>query len=228
MTPRLRKFALTAHITFSVGWLGAVIAYLALAIAGLNSQDAQMVGGAYLSMELIGWFVIVPFSLATLSIGLVQSLATQWGLFRYYWILVKFLLTTGATIILLLHMQAVSRMSGIAAESILSSADFRALRIQLVVHAAGGLLVLLAATTLSVYKPWGLTPYGRRKQHERHKLSRIDLVSRPESIGDASVGRDWRFTTGTPRWVYVVGVHAIGLVLLFIVLHLTGTGLPSP
>jgi len=31
MTPRFNKFALTAHITFSVGWLGAVIAYLALA-----------------------------------------------------------------------------------------------------------------------------------------------------------------------------------------------------
>jgi hypothetical protein len=26
MTPHPRKFALTAHITFSVGWLGAVVA----------------------------------------------------------------------------------------------------------------------------------------------------------------------------------------------------------
>ena len=164
MTLRLRKLALTAHITFSVGWLGAVVAYLALAIVGLTSRDAQMVRAAYLSMELIGWFVIVPFSLAALLTGLVQSLGTQWGLFRHYWILVKFLLTTGATIVLLRHMQAVSRMSGVAAETTLSSADFRALRIQLVVHAAGGLLVLLAATTLSVYKPWGMTPYGRRKQ----------------------------------------------------------------
>ena len=97
MTLRLRKLALTAHITFSVGWLGAVVAYLALAIVGLTSRDAQIVRAAYLSMELIGWFVIVPFSLAALLTGLVQSLGTQWGLFRHYWILVKFLLTTGAT-----------------------------------------------------------------------------------------------------------------------------------
>jgi hypothetical protein len=227
MTSRLRKFALTAHITFSVGWLGAVIAYLAFAIAGLTSQDAQMVRAAYLSMAFIGWFVIVPFSLAALLIGLAQSLGTEWGLFRYYWILVKFLLTTGAIIILLLHMQAVSRMSGVAAETILSSADFRALRIQLVVHAAGGLLVLLAATTLSVYKPWGMTRYGRRKQHERRKMSQAELPFHRESINDGSVRRDWAFTTGTPRWVYVVGAHAIGVVLLFVVLHLTGTGLPS-
>src|SRR3970282_1344477 len=116
MTPRLRKFALTAHITISVGWLGAVVVYLALAIAGLTSHDAQMVRAAYLSMELIGWFVIVPFSLAALLTGLVQSLGTQWGLFGHYWILVKFLLSTGATIVLLGHMQAVSRMSNLAAE----------------------------------------------------------------------------------------------------------------
>ena len=223
MTPRFNKFALTAHITFSVGWLGAIVAYLALAIAGLTVHDAQTVHAAYLSMELIGWYVIVPFSLATLLTGLVEALGTQWGLFRHYWILVKFLLTTGATIVLLRHMQAVSRMSGLAAETALSSADFRALRIQLVVHAAGGLLVLLAATTLSVYKPWGMTRYGRRKQHERRKVSQVDLLSYP----DSSVGSGQGSTISTPRWVYVVGIHAIGLVLLFVVLHFTGGGLPG-
>ena len=31
------KAALTAHVTVSVGWLGAVEAFLALAVAGLTS-----------------------------------------------------------------------------------------------------------------------------------------------------------------------------------------------
>lgn len=39
--PRLRKFALTAHITSSVGWLGAVVCFLALSIVGLASDDVQ-------------------------------------------------------------------------------------------------------------------------------------------------------------------------------------------
>ena len=43
LTPRIRKFALTAHVTSSVGGLGAGAAFLALAIAGLASQDAQLV-----------------------------------------------------------------------------------------------------------------------------------------------------------------------------------------
>ncbi len=216
MTPYLRKIVLTAHITLSVGWLGSVVPYLALAIAGLTSHDAQMVRAAYLSMELIGWFVIVPLSLAALLSGLVQSLGTQWGLFRHWWILAKFVLTTGATVVLLEHMQAVSRISRIAAETTLSGVDLRGLRVQLVVHAAGGLLVLLVVTALSVFKPWGMTAYGRRR------VSQADL---PRPSGDASLVRQPLVATTTPRWGRVVGIHAIVLFLLFVVLHLTGGGL---
>lgn len=103
MTPRLRKLGLTAHIIFSVGWLGAVAGFLVLSIAGLTSQDAEVVRSAYLVMNLIGWFIIVPMSLAALATGLVQALGTEWGLLRHYWVLVKFLLTILATIALLLH-----------------------------------------------------------------------------------------------------------------------------
>jgi len=55
MTPRFQKFALLTHITFSVGWFGAVVPYLALVIAGLTSCNTQVVRAACLSMELIGW-----------------------------------------------------------------------------------------------------------------------------------------------------------------------------
>ena len=167
MTPRVRKFVLTAHVTCTVGWLGAVLAYLALAVAALTIQDAQTVRAAWIAMELTGWFVIVPLALASLLIGLVQSLGTPWGLFCHYWVLVKFLLTVFATTILLLHMPTVSYFAGVAAET--DSASLGGLRGELL-HAAGGLLVLLVTTTLSVYKPRGMTRYGRRKQHEQRKL----------------------------------------------------------
>jgi putative copper export protein len=170
MTPGLRKFALTAHVTSSAGWIGAIACFLALAVAGLTSQDPQMVRAAYLAMNLTAWFVIVPLSLASLLTGLVQSLGTTWGLFRHYWVLAKLLLTAFATIVLLLKMELIGYLAGVAAETTLSSADHRAARIELVVHAAGGLLVLLVPAALSVYKPRGMTQYGRRKQHEQRTV----------------------------------------------------------
>lgn len=166
MTPRLRKLALTAHVTSSVGWLGSVAAFLALAVAGLVSHDTQKVRAAYLAMDLVTWFVIVPLCLASLLTGLVQSLGTAWGLFRHYWVLVKLLLTVLATIILLLHTQAISYVAAIAAKAALSSGDLSRLRVQLVADAGAALLVLLVATVLSVYKPRGMTRYGQRKQYE--------------------------------------------------------------
>ena len=53
MTPRLRKFALTMHVTSSVGWLGAVAAFLALSIAGLTSGNDETMRAAYLAMQLV-------------------------------------------------------------------------------------------------------------------------------------------------------------------------------
>ena len=69
MTPGLRGFALGAHVACSVGWFGSALAFLALAVVGLTSQDAQTVRSAYLATELLTWSVIVPLSLASLLTG---------------------------------------------------------------------------------------------------------------------------------------------------------------
>ena len=172
MTPGLRKFVLTAHVTLAVGWLGAVAAFLVLAIAGLTSQDAQTVRAAYLAMELIARFVIVPLSFAPLLTGPVLSLGTPWGLFRHYWILVKLLITILSTIILLVHTQPISLLAGAAAKTTLFSADLHRMQVQMVVASAAGLLALLVATVLGVYKPRGMTPYGWRKQQEQRTMAK--------------------------------------------------------
>lgn len=153
---------LTAHLSFSVGWLGAVAAFLALALAGVLSAQPQQMRAAYLAMDLTAWFVIVPFCLASLVTGLVQSLGTEWGLLQHYWVTIKLLMTVLATIVLLLHMQPISHMASVAATDRLSVTDLRGVRVQLVADASAALLVLLVATTLSVYKPRGKTRYARR------------------------------------------------------------------
>ena len=170
MAPALRKFGLTAHVTSSVGWFGAVAGFLALAVSGLTSQDAQVVRAVYLAMNLIGWSVIVPLSLASLLTGLVQSLGTPWGLFRHYWVVIKLLITVFATKLLLVHMQPVGHLARAVATTTLASGELAGLRIQLVADAAAALVALLIAATLSVYKPRGLTQYGRRTQRDERTV----------------------------------------------------------
>ena len=174
MTPRLRKFALTAHVTSSVGWLGAVAVFLAHAVLALTSKDVLTMRAAYIVMEPAAWFVLVPLAFASLLTGLVQSLGTTWGLFRHYWVLFKLLITVFATIVLLMYTQTLSYLADVAAQTTLSSDDLGVLRTPSVVfHSVLALLVLLVATTLAVYKPQGVTRYGRRKQLEQRRASQL-------------------------------------------------------
>ena len=166
MTAGLRKLALTAHVTSSVGWLGAVAGFLALAVAGLASRNVQTVRAAYIAMELTGWLVIVPLCIASFLTGIVQSLGTPWGVFRHYWVVAKLLIATLATVVLLVHMQPISDVARVAAQQTLAPDALHDVRVQLVADAGAALLVLLVASTLSIYKPRGLTPYGWRKLRE--------------------------------------------------------------
>lgn len=164
MSPWLRKTVLAAHVTASVGWIGAVAVFLALAVIGLTSQDEQTVRGVYLVMEPAARFVLVPLALASLVTGLVQSLGTAWGLVRHYWVLVKLLITVVATALLLMYLETFSQLAGKAAsgtglDTVRSSSP--------VLHAGLASFGLLVAMALAVYKPRGTTGYGRNGRNGR-------------------------------------------------------------
>lgn len=206
LTPGVRKAALTAHVTISVGWLGAVAGFLALAVSGLMSRDAQLVRAAYLAMDVTGWFVIVPLGLATLPTGLIMSLGTEWGLFRHYWIVAKLLITVVATTLLLVHMQPVGHLARAVAAATLANGELGGLRVQMVADAGAAFVALLVATTISIYKPRGLTPYAKR------------LAGALSTSGGAQAG-------AAERWARPVAIAIIVLAVGFVVMHLAGGGM---
>jgi hypothetical protein len=163
MGPRLRKLGLTVHVATSVGWLGAIAAYLALNAVALRGEDVQAVRAAYLMMEPVAWYAVVPLAIASLVTGIAQSLGTSWGLFRHYWVLISLAITALATLVLLLHMRDISHLAYLAADP---ATDPIALGGDLV-HAAGGLVVLLVPLVLNIVKPRGLTRHGQRQQDAR-------------------------------------------------------------
>lgn len=208
MTPALRRFTFTTHITSSVGWVGAVLAFFALAVIGFTSDDEVKVRGAYLLMAPAAWFVLVPLAHASLLSGIVLSLGTSWGLFRHYWVVLKLGITVFSTVILLIYMGTFRQMAGVATDPVIDLATVR--NASPVVHAVLALALLLAATVLGVYKPFGMTTYGIRRLDEQRRL-----VS---SSGESTAAVDAR----TPKWIYLAGAIAIALALLVIIGHLMG------
>ena len=209
MAPSLRRLTFTTHITSSVGWIGAVLVFLALAVIAMTSQDERTVRGAYLVMAPAAWFVLVPLAHASLVTGIALSLGTAWGLFRHYWIVFKLLITVVATVILLIYMGTFRQMAGVAADPVV---DLEVVRnASPIVHSILALILLITATLLGVYKPFGMTSHGiRRHEPGRHAVS-SDTLSSPGSASDAG---------GSATRTYLFGIIAIGIVLLFVLLHL--------
>ena len=198
MNSRVSKMMLTTHITFSVGWVGTVAAFLALSIVGVISSDA-VVRSCYIAMEIVAWFIIIPFCFASLLTGIVQALGTHWGLFKHWWVFVKLVITIIATSILILHMQPISYLADVATQKVLSYDELRGLRIRIVADAAAAILVLTAITTVSVYKPWGKIQFG---------------VSIPS----------FKSTTKRPMGRFLLIGFAIAIII-FIMLHLMKGGM---
>ena len=166
MPPPLRKGVLAAHLTFSVGWLGAVVAYLVFDVTVATSNDATAVRAAWIAMGQLTSVVLVPLAGASLASGVVMSVGTKWGLFRHWWVLISLLLTLFAVLILLSEAGLIQSVAAMATDPRTSDASLLALPSTLP-HSIGGLVVLLLIEFLNVYKPQGLTPYGWRKQQEQ-------------------------------------------------------------
>lgn len=175
-SPRLRKAALVLHVTTSVGWCGAVAAFLVLAVTANVSSDPSDVRAAYLAMEIMGWTILVPLSVLAFASGILQSVGTKWGLIRYYWVLFKLGITVVATAVLLSYTQTLEALGSVAAAAPadVNPADLR--NPSPVLHSAVGIALLLIATGLAIFKPPGMTRYGRRAAR-RARAGRLEAGS---------------------------------------------------
>jgi hypothetical protein len=209
----IRRLVFTAHIASSLGWLGAVCVFLALAALGLASQQEATVRGAYLVMAPAAWFTLVPLAHAALFSGVAISLGTPWGLLRHYWVVGKLAITLVSTIVLMIYMETFREMAGVAADPI---AELRLVRNPSpFVHGILALVLLMAATLLSVYKPFGLTTYGIRKQFERL----------PTRNPERTISVWAQPTIPLQTWTYAIWI-LIGIGILLLVAHtMLGGGL---
>lgn len=156
LTGRPRRLVRATHVVVAGGWLGLVVTMLVLGIAALPTDATTPPATLYTVMELIGGTVIPPLAVATLLTGLALSLLTPWGLVRHWWVVVKTML--GLTVIV----TAISLTETWLQQAVTATTSGTA-GVRLVATSAAHLAMLTFATIISVDKPWGRTPRGRRR-----------------------------------------------------------------
>ena len=159
LSPRLRKLVLAAHVLVAVGWFGVVVAKLILEITAVTTREQGIPRAAYLFMETLDRAVFPPAALSTLLTGIVLSVGTAWGLFQHYWIVAKLALTVAVIVTGVVFVGAWTRESAAAVSGPAAGAttgpDVGSASLLLIGAAVAHLLMLGAATVISVYKPWG-------------------------------------------------------------------------
>ena len=160
-SPEAFKLLLTAHLIVSVGWLGVVIAKIALKLFAMTTGDPAVYDALYLATGRLN-LAFPPLAIGTIATGVLLSLGTKWGLIRHYWVATKIVLTFGVIITAVQLGTRIPRPSGRAMDDGASPGLLASPMALLLALSITHLLMLVAATILSTYKPWGKTWFGRR------------------------------------------------------------------
>ena len=152
---RARKGVLVAHIASAGAWIGIDVVMAVLVFTALLAESGGTKALCYRALELFAVWPLLTTGLLCLASGVVLGLGTKWGLVRYWWVTMKLALNVllVALVPLALRPEVIEKaeqgrrfMGGEAAS--LAVGD-------LIYPPIVSPTLLLVATVLAVFKPWG-------------------------------------------------------------------------
>jgi hypothetical protein len=136
----------------SVGWFGVAAAVACGVVTAGVTTDHALSSAIYRTMELAPWLSI-PAGLASAATGVLLGLGTAHGLIQRWWVVAKIGINTAVVItdaVLIAHFAHEAAVTGHAAPPLRGAS---------IAH----VVALVVATVLYVFKPWGRTPWARRR-----------------------------------------------------------------
>ena len=145
---RPHKIAFTAHILAAVGWFGIAIAVAFCAIAAAVTSDEALSLALYRTLETLPWLSI-PAGITAVVTGSLLGLGTPYGLIRHWWVVAKIIIAVAVIVTDVLIVVAVAHDAAVTGHA----------QPPLYGSTIAHVVTLAAATVLSVFKPWGRTPW---------------------------------------------------------------------
>jgi hypothetical protein len=153
-----KRWLLSLHILCTVIWLGAGFCSLVLNIVASVSSDTHTLNAVYAATEDLDKALIRAGAIATLATGILLSVLTHWGLLRFYWIMVKEVLTVVSIFVgFVISDRTVDTISMTMTDHfhVLQNSLYTTNQIIIFCGIIFEIVCLSAVIAISVFKPWG-------------------------------------------------------------------------
>ncbi len=146
------------HIFFACMWIGAAASMVLLSFMRNHISNGEELWAVNMSVKLIDDYIVIPAAMGSLITGLLFSWLTNWGFFKFNWIIIKYIINISAVLFGTFYlgpwtngMEAISKVEGLLA---LQNTVY--LHHAEMIRYFGTLqaLVLIFAAFISVIKPW--------------------------------------------------------------------------
>lgn len=159
LSMKSKQFIVTIHVLSVVCWLGGAVCMLTLGSHMLLADNGEQLYYTLDNMHVVDVVLIRYTALVALLTGLALSLWTNWGLFKYYWVAIKLILTVALILFGIKYMsdwlsQLIHEADGKRAAA-LHDAAFLSTSYSLLSGAAANILAMVFMTAISYFKPFG-------------------------------------------------------------------------
>jgi hypothetical protein len=165
---RARKGYLVAHIVSGGAWIGIDAVLGILVATALISDDATVVATSLQALELFAVWPMLIAAVLTLATGVVLGLGTKYGLVRYWWVAVKLAVNVVMVLLILFALRPglydAAEYGRQLAAGVTPEGDPAGLLYPVIVAPS----LLLFASVLSVFKPWGRVRKETREPARRN------------------------------------------------------------
>jgi len=146
------------HVLFAGIWVACGVVILAFSLAADNIQNGDRLYMLNYLVDLVDMKILVPSAMLCLLTGLIYSLGTKWGFFKYRWLIFKWIVTVGIIVLGTIftgpwieEMVEISLKEGAAA---IQNSHYAALDRKQFIMGIFMNGTLIVTVFISVFKPW--------------------------------------------------------------------------
>lgn len=93
-----KNWLLSSHIVFAALWTGTVLCMVLIAFRNRTTSDADVLYALNSVINLLDDFIVIPASIGSVVTATILCWGTNYGFFKFYWVIVKWFLTVALMI----------------------------------------------------------------------------------------------------------------------------------